>query len=222
MKLRYCLALAAALLVGALSVEGFALGSLGGSAFPLTFLTQPVNNPTDGFNQLLAIINAQTAPMSQTYTAAAQEPIGGMDTSQALFSTTLQQNPLVLTNYSDSFVSTIGLYSTGYTTILASQSGRTVYPQGGITIMVSGSAATATALALECSDGTLIASWPIADLVDVKPIGLGLYLSTQGTITTGAGLAKGCGSGKAVYLSNVGAQITTTTHVYVNFPYTVQ
>lgn len=143
-----------------------------------------------------------------------------VDGSGPTFSTALTGNPLVQANFTDTTVST-GLTSTAMTTIIASASGKTIYPTD-VTIMVSGTAASATALALECSDGTLIASWPIADLVDLKPISTGLYLSTQSTVTTGPGLAKGCGSGNAVMLSNVGTNITTTTHVYTKVGYVKQ
>ncbi len=139
------------------------------------------------------------------------------DLSGPTFSTALTGNPLTQQSYKDLTVST-DLASTAMTALLASASGRTVYPGGGLTVMVSGSAATATALALECSDGTLIASWPIALLVDQVPTGP--FASTA--VTRGAGLTKGCGSGNAVMISNVGANITTTTHVYTNVPYTVQ
>ncbi len=125
-------------------------------------------------------------------------------------------------NVTNTLVSTVGLQSATVTVIIASSAGRIIYPGGGLTIMASGTAATATALALECSDGTLIASWPIADLVSLKPIGIGLYNSTNGTITTGAGLGRGCPASTAVVLSNVGTNITTTTNVFTNIPYTVQ
>ena len=104
------------------------------------------------------------------------------------------------------------------TTIIASSAGRTIYPGAGLSIMVSGAAATATALALECSDGTLIASWPVALLTDLNPVGA--FASTA--VTRGAALGRGCPASAALMLSNVGTNVTTTTHVYTNVPYTVQ
>ncbi len=146
---------------------------------------------------------------------------GGINTSGVTFSTALTGNPLVQQNYTDVTVST-SLTSASMTTLIASTAGRTIIPNGALTIMVSGTAATATALALECSDGRLIASWPIADLVDQVPMGIGLYISTKSTITLGAGLTKGCAASTALMLSNVGTNIGTTTHVYTNIPYTLQ
>lgn len=149
-----------------------------------------------------------------TLNTAATTPQG------TVFSTALTGNPLMLDNYQDIIVST-SLTSAAMTTIIASTAGQAIVPTGGLTIMVSGTAATATALALECSDGTLIASWPVADLKTLAPIGIGLYSTTLSQVTTGAGLM-GCLASKAVMLSNVGTNITGTTRVYVNIPYTVQ
>jgi hypothetical protein len=139
------------------------------------------------------------------------------DLSGPTFSTALTGNPLVQDNYTDTTVST-GLTSASMTTIIASSAGRTIYPGAGLSIMVSGTAATATSLALECSDGTLIANWPIAVLTDLNPVGA--FAST--VVTRGAGLGRGCAASTALMLSNVGTNITTTTHVYTNVPYTVQ
>lgn len=139
------------------------------------------------------------------------------DLSGPTFSTALTGNPLLQDNYTDTTVST-GLTSAAMTTILASTAGRSIYPGGGLTIMVSGTAATATSLALECSDGTLIASWPIALLTDLNPVGP--YASTA--VTRGAGLGRGCAASTALMLSNVGTNITTTTHVYTNIPHVAQ
>jgi hypothetical protein len=160
-----------------------------------------------------------------TVTLSGTNTIGGtINVSPITFSTALTGNPLMQLNYTDTSVPT-GLTSATMATIIASTAGKTIYPGGGLTIMVSGTAATATALALECSDGRLIASWPISNLVDLKPIGIGIYTSASsadGTITTGPGLTKGCAASTAVMLSNVGSTVTTTTHVYTNIPYTVQ
>ena len=144
---------------------------------------------------------------------------GATDDSGVGFSTALTGNPFVQDNYTDTLVST-SLTSAAMTTIIASTAGKTIYPLD-TAIMVSGTAATATALAVECSDGTLIASWPIADLVNNVPIGLGALVSTNAAVTTGAALGKGCPASTAVMLSNVGTNLTTTTHVYTNIQYSV-
>lgn len=222
MKLFKKLGIALAALALLTPVSLYALGSLGGSAFPLTYTTINPLNGVDEFNQLLTIINQQTVGISTLYANTLGEPSAGVDTSGVAFSTSPQGNPLVMDTYQDVAVSS-GVNSTTMATIIASQAGRKIWPVGGgVSIMVSGTAATATAFALECSGGLLLAQWPIADLVTNLPIGTGLYLSTQGTITTGQAMTQGCPASQALMLSNVGALVTTTTHVYVNVPYTVQ
>jgi hypothetical protein len=139
-----------------------------------------------------------------------------IDPSAMQYSSTMTGNPLVQSNYTDVTVST-GLTSASMTTIIGSAAGKTIYPNAGLTIMVSGTAATATALALECSDGRLIASWPIADLIDQKPVGV--FASAAVPATLGAGLTRGCAASTALMLSNVGTNLTTTTHVYTQIPY---
>jgi hypothetical protein len=216
-KLRY-LAIAALALLPFVALKSYALGGLGGSAFPLTYITQPPLTLTDAFNQLLLIINTQTAGISTTYAGAITEPSAGVDTSNTVFSTNLQGNPLVLNTFEDVPVATM-LSSATEATILASQTNRQIFPGGGLTIMVSGTAATATALALECEPShVVVAQWPIAELVTNVPVGI--YASSATVL--GSTLTRGCAVSNALMLSNVGTTITTTTHVYVNLPYTVQ
>src|SRR4051812_47034524 len=74
---------------------------------------------------------------------------GTVNSSGVVFSTALTGNPLMQMTYKD--ISTFT--STAMTTVLASASGRTIYPGAGLSIMVSGTAASATAIALECSGG---------------------------------------------------------------------
>lgn len=190
---------------------------LGGSIFPLTFINVPDLNPTDGFNQMEALVNAQTVGISTVYSGAASIPSTGTDTSQTTYSTSIQGNPLMQTNYTDTLVST-SLSSAAMTTLIASEAGRTIHPRH-MTIMVSGTAATASGLAIECGDGTLLASWPAAELVSLVPVGL--YVSTGGP-ALGKGLGSGCPASYGVYLSNVGPLLTTSTHVYTNVDYSVQ
>jgi len=191
-------------------------------AFPPCYNTSTTRVVDSGCTQNVKSGGTFTADSGSTVTLSGTTTIGGtLNTSSVTMSTSLTGNPLMQFTRKDLTVST-DIASTALTTILASVAGKTIYPDlGGISIMVSGSAASATSLALECGDGTLIASWPIADLTDLKPIGVGLYLSTQSTITTGAG-GMGCAASSGIYLSNVGTKITTTTHVYVSVPYIVQ
>lgn len=195
-------ALALALLLPAAAI---AQGLNIGIQQPYLNITAP--NQIDGVN-----INPNTAAAGNftTLNTAATTPQG------TIFSTAISGNPLSLDNYTDTVVST-SLTSAATTTILASAAGRTIDPIA-VTIMVSGTAATATALALECSDGTLIANWPIAVLTNNNPVNA--YFST--VVTRGTALGKGCPASTAVVLSNAGTNITTTTHVYTNVIYTVQ
>ncbi len=211
------LALLAALFI---PLEAFANGSQENTNPLQPYLSIIAPNTLDG----VTINPTNTAAGSFTTLSASGifTDSGGTATQGTVFSTSQTGNPLLLDNVTNTLVSTVGLQSATVTVIIASSAGRIIYPGGGLTIMASGTAATATALALECSDGTLIASWPIADLVSLKPIGIGLYNSTNGTITTGAGLGRGCPASTAVVLSNVGTNITTTTNVFTNIPYTVQ
>jgi hypothetical protein len=134
------------------------------------------------------------------------------------FSSNMIKNPSVLLSYNDvpTDVLVSGLTSASNYTLIASATGRQIVPTGGITIMASGTAGTATGVALECSDGTLIASWPIAELVTNVPVGL--YASTGGPGLSTA-LTKGCASGTSLVMSNIGTNLTTTTHLYVSIPY---
>lgn len=192
--------------------------SSGASIFPLTMVTLPLNNSVDEFNQLLILMNQQLVGLSTVYPGAVTIPSAGVDTSATTFSTNIQGNPLMQMGHSDVLVST-SLNSAAMATIIASETGRTIWPADAITIMASGTAATATGLALECSDGTFIASWPIAALTSNVPVGL--YVSST-VNTLGKPLSSGCAASTALMLSNVGSTITTTTHVYVNTAYTVQ
>lgn len=201
--------------------------ALGGSAFPLTLISTSPINLVDGFNEMLILINQQTVGISAVYTRAMTEPTGGADTSGTIFSTTLQQNPLEQVSHTTAFVSTTGvnLNNTTYYTILASQSGRTIYPLINTTIMVSGTAATATSIVLECSGtnsagGTVIATWPISALVTNVPVPA--FTSPALSVTSGTPMVNGCPSGQGIFMSVVGSQITTTDYVYLNLPYAIQ
>lgn len=56
------MAIAASLLMG-VSAMAVYVQPLGGSIFPLTMVTQPVTNLADAYNEMLALINAQVAPL---------------------------------------------------------------------------------------------------------------------------------------------------------------
>lgn len=224
-KLRLALASVIALLglPMAYSIAASPISS-GGSIFPLTMISQPLNNSVDEFNQWLILANQQLVGLSTVYPGAVTIPSAGVDSSAVVFSGTIQQNPLMQDSLFTVPVSGVGgnltgLNSAGAVTLIASETGRQILPTGGMTIMVSGTAATATALLLQCSGGATIAQWPIAFLVSNVPVGI--YTSTVGT-TLGSALTRGCPSGQALYLSNVGTLLTTSSQVYINLPYTVQ
>lgn len=134
------------------------------------------------------------------------------------FNTNMIKNPLTMLSYTDvpTDVLVSGLTSSVATTLIASSAGRQIIPTGALTIMASGTAGTATGVALECSDGTLLASWPIAALVNNAPVGVYVSATAPGL---GTALTKGCAAGTALLISNVGTNLTTTTHLYVNLPY---
>jgi hypothetical protein len=203
--------------LAALASVAYASIPLGGSIFPLTYITQPPINLTDAFNEMLALVSQQTVGISTAYSGAMTVPTSGIDTSGVTFSTSIQGNPLMQDSRASTLVSTAGLNSTGTTMLIASEAGRTIYP-ASVTIMASGTGATATGLAIECSDGTLIASWPVALLTNLNPINS--YSSTA--VARGSALARGCPVATAVVLSNVGTNITTTTYVDTQVLYTNQ
>jgi hypothetical protein len=142
---------------------------------------------------------------------------GTTDVSGIVMSTAITGNPLAQDSHINTLVSTAGLNSAAMTTLIASTAGKTIYPVR-TTIMASGTGATATGLAIECSDGTLIASWPVALLTSLNP--LDAYSSTA--VARGSALGLGCPASTAVMMSNVGTNITTTTNVHTNVLYTVQ
>lgn len=204
--------LACALLLPA---ESFANGQ-GENLNPIPpFLNITAPNQLDGVS-----INPNTAAAGNFTTLSASgllSPSGGTAPSGTVFSTALTGNPLVLDNSANTLVSTVGLNSAATTLLVASTAGRTIYPIG-VTIMASGAAATATGLAIECSDGTLIASWPVALLTSLNP--LNAYSSTA--VGRGKALGTGCPASTGIVLSNVGTNVTTTTFVGTNVLYTDQ
>jgi len=181
---------------------------------------------------LLAAVLLPAAAHAQTNTAKIYKDLNGsrqtvasggtlrtqagsvLDLSGPTFSTALTGNPLQQVTYQN--VTTASANAT--TPVLASASGRAITVGAGLTVMASGTASGATAVVLKCSGGNLIATFPIATLVDQVPVG---PFASAGVITRGAALTKGCPSGEAVLVSSTGT-LATTTNVFVNLPYTVQ
>lgn len=139
-----------------------------------------------------------------------------VDTSGMTYSSTLTANPLLQSRY----VSVTTAQANAVHTILASATGKKIYPGGGFSIYASGTASGATSVSLRCSGGDVIATFPIAMLTNDVPVGP--FSSAGGTTTTrGVSLTEGCPSGEAVQVSSTGT-LSTTTHLLINLPYSVQ
>src|SRR4029077_18688273 len=154
-KFRNIIAFLGLLTAVALAPFAFATSpiALGGSIFPLTLIQTSPINLTDGFNEMLMLINQQVVGISPIYSNAATIPVGGVDTSGVTFSNNMQANPLAQLNFTD--VSATLTSTVGATPLIASAVGRSIHPTGPATIMASGTAGTATAVALICSGGAI-------------------------------------------------------------------
>lgn len=134
-------------------------------------------------------------------------------------STTLTGNPLQQRTVG---VLTLASVNAG-TVILASATGRTIYPDGGLTLMASGSAAGATGVYLRCGgSNNVIASVPIAMLLNGIPVSPFKSAGTGGgSPVLASALTQGCLASDNIYISTTGT-LTTTTHLYYSLPYIVQ
>lgn len=160
-----------------------------------------------------------TAPAAGAFTTLSASSVfsnnGGTATQGTAFSTVETGNPLLLQTVVNVPVASVNAVG-GYT-FISGVTGRKVYP-GIPTVMVSGTAASATRLLIECTGGNVLASIPIAYLVTNVPV-----TPFSSTINTaGVGITQGCATGDGVFVSNVGSSMTTTTNVYINLPYTIQ
>ncbi|MBP3958349.1 hypothetical protein J8F10_24130 [Gemmata sp. G18] len=139
-----------------------------------------------------------------------------VETSGLTFSTALTGNPLL--QVTKATVTTA--QANAGQTILASATGKSIVVGAGFGLYASGTASGATSVSLKCSGGNIIATFPIAALVDATPVGA--FSSVNGaSITRGTALVSGCPSGEAVQVSSAGT-LATTTHLFINLPYTVQ
>lgn len=201
---KWLLGLLAALGIGAAAIAASPI-QLGGSIFPLTYITTPDLNPTDAFNQMETLVNAQTLAVSQQY-----QP----------FATTYNGNPLSQYTVQDIPVASVNATSTGYA-FVGGLTGRKIFP-GIPVVTVSGTAASATALRILCSPGgNIIATFAVSTLASLIPVFPTSAGYTQGA-QLGAGYFKGCASGDSVVASTQGSAMTTTTDVFINLPYTLQ
>jgi hypothetical protein len=216
------LALACALLIPAAAIG--VIDQLGGSAFPLTYITQSPFNLTDAFNQMLSIISTQTVGISTKYPGAASIPGNGTDVSSTTFSTGVQANPLVQATVQNVVVASVN--ATGGFPLISGLSGRTIYPENVSLLPLGGSPSAATRIMIVCTSGNILMSVPIAYLNSGISLSA-FYPYSSTTIATGGNLTstafgQGCASGDSVLISNVGTSVATTTSFMVNLLYTVQ
>lgn len=154
-----------------------------------------------------------TTPSTGAFTTLAVTT--GVNTSGIVFSTALTGNPLM---QSTAQTATAAQINSSYS-FLASVSGKSIYPGAGFSIMASGTAASATSVAIKCQNGNIIATFPIAQLKDVTPIG---PFSSAGGIIVGSALTRGCPASEGLFVSVIGSPLLVTSHLYINMPYTVQ
>lgn len=150
-----------------------------------------------------------------TFNSAISMQAAGINTFGSVFGNTLTANPITQTV----FFSATATQANAGINILSSASGRTIVPTGAVTIMVSGTAATATSVVLECQPShRIFVTWPIANLVDRIPVGI--YASS--TTVLGSALNNGCNASDSIQLSVNANNLATTTQLFINLPYVVQ
>ncbi len=144
---------------------------------------------------------------------------GAVDTSGITSSTLLTGNPLEQ-------VRTVRLTTTQINNpsdVLASASGRTIYPRAGFSLMASGAATGGLNIYLKCSGGALLATIPVAELADaafVTPLTSARY--TPQPLALGTSMVTGCPINQSVMISADVGNLTVMTHLFLNLPYTVQ
>ena len=201
-KLLYSLMGAAALLSS--NAYAVAPDQLGGSAFPLTFISQQPINLVDGFNQQLQIMAAQLAPAP-----------GGPTGYVTGFSTSISGNPLLENAWDNLALASVNIS----TPLLSGIGGRTVYPNDVTIMALGGNAGGGTSVKIVCYPSALVvATFPIAALISGIPV---TPYSSTGATVAGTPLASGCLAGDGVYASGVGT-LTTATGFVINMPFTVQ
>lgn len=182
---------------------------------------------TKNFRELevLAPANVAAADYVPIYDASARAvkklvatglPGGAYDASAIASSSNLTGNPLMQMR----IATVTTAQANANTAILASVSGKTIYPSGGFTVMASGSASGATSVSLKCEGGNIIGTFPIAALIDGKPVGPFASVG-QASIVLASALTRGCPASQGIFVSSAGT-LATTTQLYITFPYTVQ
>lgn len=143
-----------------------------------------------------------------------------LDSHYAVMGNSLLQNPVTQMVF-ESFL--VGSVNNGVN-VLNSSASRKIFVNGGVTLYVSGTAAGATSVNLECQPSArLIATWPIGTLINLTPVGIYASASSgvEPTVVLGSALTTGCQASDSVLLSANGT-LSTTSQVFINLPYIVQ
>jgi hypothetical protein len=189
---------------------------LGGSIFPLTYISTPNINTTDGFNQMLSLLNQQVAAFPTNKQGAAFQTAPGL-------------NPLIQLSYVD-IPAENGLLSQGNgvtnNILVAPTTGVTIFPVGGgVSMFASGAETTGTGVTILCSpSGNKIMTPQAAYLLNNLVIG-GFFSTTAavtsaGNIPLASAFTAGCLSGDGVVASgNSSTNMGTMTDLFINFPY---
>lgn len=181
-----------------------------------TFTSAATFSSASTFNNTVTFNSAETNNGSITFNSGAtlNSGITSIDTHYQTFGNSLLTNPIVQSTF-QSF--TTASANAGIN-ILNSTAGRKIFPGPGLAIMVSGTAAGATSVILQCQPShRAFVTWPIAQLVTNVPVGI--YASSATVL--GSALVNGCDAADSIFLS-VNGTLSTTSQLFVNLPYTVQ
>lgn len=134
-------------------------------------------------------------------------------------------NPLMQMGFYDVLVGSANTPTAN--NLIASATSRQIIPLGaGISIMALGTGAGATGVAIVCTGvpgtttfGNTIVSVPVAALV--SNVAVTPYMVAS-AVTYGSAINRGCPVGQGVMVSTIGSALTTTTDLFVQFPYIVQ
>jgi hypothetical protein len=189
-----------------------------------TTMTFPAASDTvAGLGTNQSFTNANTFSSAVTISGSLL-PTGKVGTQGLVFGTNPFGNPLQYVLVQN--LPTASVNTTGGFNILASQSGRQIFPTG-LTVTASGTASGATAVYVQCGSGNILGSWPIAALITQQPITP--FTSNGSSAYNGCSVGKGCVAfasgcavGDGVLVSVLGSNLATTNNLYINLPYTIQ
>ncbi len=190
------------------SVSGASIVGTGGT-------TETLPTTTD---TLAGLGQNQTFTGTNTFSGAIT-PTGTIATQGLVFSNALGGNPITFTRFISMSLASVN----AGTTILASASGRTVFPGNFMIMGLNGAAAGATSVIVECTDAaTVLSSYAIAALpANLPQLALSSNTVNNRFISSGQNLITGCPAGQGVMVSTLGT-LTGPTSLLINLPYTVQ